>query len=76
MPALEVLDLSRNRIRSMPEHPGFLSNLRVCCFSESCGTFLPTLTGLFLVKEQDHCSANLYQPVSKFTDLKSGSESV
>lgn len=30
MPALEVLDLSRNRIRSFPEQPGSLSNLRVC----------------------------------------------
>lgn len=29
MPALEVLDLSRNRIRSLPEQPGSLSNLRV-----------------------------------------------
>ena len=78
MPALEVLDLSRNRIRSFPEKPGFLSNLRVCWSREKLHgvlTYLPP-TGFLFVKEQDLRPPDLSCAVSKSADLQSGTESI
>ena len=39
MPSLEVLDISRNRIKRLPPDPGALRNLRVC-FESCCSTLV------------------------------------
>jgi Leucine-rich repeat (LRR) protein len=45
MPSLEILDLSRNKIKALPSHPGSLMGLKVLSLSKNRITHLPRYIG-------------------------------
>ncbi|KAF7978692.1 hypothetical protein HWV62_44951 [Athelia sp. TMB] len=57
MPSLEILDMSRNKIKRLPSQPGSLAGLRVFCISKNKLTRLPAYMSEFVnlnILKTDH----------------------
>jgi hypothetical protein len=66
MPSLEILDISRNKLKRLPSKPGSLTNLRVCAFlflGQTYSKHLYRYLGIQLFAEQGVQAASLPEPV-------------
>jgi hypothetical protein len=65
LPSLEILDVSRNRLRALPFDLGNLMNLKVWTPVERSGGVRPVAdeqwAGVVDVKEQDHRATDIYR---------------